>query len=257
MPWNDPGPQEGVGGVIDEDEVPRRPGVAHHHRPSGQGLHGDGRDHGPGALARSEGVERAQRHHRRLERAMIALGQFVSGDLGGGIGRLADQGVGLGHGNGLGRAIDLAGRGVDQTTDAQFPHGLKNVQRAHHVCPDVALRRQIRIGNGDQGAEVEDDLPVLHGVIDAVAVGQVAAPHVEVGPHRRPVQPACVPIRGVAHQYPDVRAKFDQTFGQAAADEAAGAGNQHALARIGLQDFRCVAHAVCSPRAGRRPLSPP
>ena len=29
------------------------------------------------------------------------------------------------------------------------------------------------------------------------------------------------------------------------------------LARIGLQDFRCVAHAVCSPRAGRRPLSPP
>ena len=96
------GPEEGIDGIVDEDEVARRPGVAQADRSSGQQLDRDRGDDRARALARAEGVERPQGHDRRPERAMVALGQLVGRDLGGGVGRLANQRVGLRHRDELG-----------------------------------------------------------------------------------------------------------------------------------------------------------
>ena len=125
---------------------------------------------------------------------------------------------------------------MDQAGDAQFAHSLQHVQRAEDVGADVALGREVGIGNGDQGAEVEDDLAVAYGVEHAVAVGEVAASDVDLAPDRRTVQPAGVAVRGVADQDADLGPDFYQPFAQPAADEAARSSDQDRSAPQGAND---------------------
>jgi hypothetical protein len=77
---------------------------------------------------------------------------------------------------------------------------------------------------------VEDDLRALHRVADAVAVGDVAGDDFEVVAAIEAVEPAPRLQGVVVDQCPDPGPVREEALGEVAADEAAGAGDEDALA---------------------------
>ena len=58
------------------------------------------------------------------------------------------------------RAVDLAGRGVDDSRRAVGAGGLEDVQRARRVRREVRLGCLVRVGDGDQCGQVADGVDV-------------------------------------------------------------------------------------------------
>ena len=74
---------------------------------------------------------------------MKGFGQLVSGDLAGRVGRLPLQRVALVDGDVAGRAVHLAGRGVDQSLYPGLAGRLQHVERPFDVGAYVGSRRVI------------------------------------------------------------------------------------------------------------------
>ena len=146
-------------------------------------LGNDGRDDGPGRLARTVGVEGPQDGDRGAEGQVERQGDLVRADLARRIGGLALKGMVLGDGDEAGGAIDLAGGGVDDPADAQFAGGLHHVERALDVGVHIGVGRVVRVGNGDECRQVQDGVTTGHGGAHPVGIADVAGEYFEMSAH--------------------------------------------------------------------------
>ena len=64
--------------------------------------------------------------------------------------------------------------------DVEIARRLQHVERAADVGFDVGVRRVIRIGNRDQGGEMQDSVASLHRGAHAVRIADVAGEHVQL-----------------------------------------------------------------------------
>ena len=139
----------------------------------GEGLGDDGGDDGSGGLSRTVGVEGAHGDGGDVEGSIVGLDEFVGADFAGGVGGLPLQRVVLVDGNAQGGAVDFAGGGVDDG-DAQLPGGFKDVERAEDVGLDGLDGVEVGVGNGDEGAEVVDQVAATCGFEDGGGVAEIA-----------------------------------------------------------------------------------
>ena len=154
------------------------------------------REDGALGLARAVGVERPQDDRRHAVAAVEGEGQLVGGDLGGRVRRLGLERVRLRDRQRGRRAVDLAGRGLDEPPDAVAPGGLERVERAADVRVDERLRRDVGVRDRDQRGQVEDHLDVLGRRLDEPRVADVAELDVDAGADRRVrARPASRPSR--------------------------------------------------------------
>ncbi len=70
---------------------------------------------------------------------------------------------------------------MDDPLDAGLAPGQQDVERADHVGLDDLGRVDVGVGDGDQGAEVQDGADPLHGGLDGGQVAQVAGDDLELG----------------------------------------------------------------------------
>jgi len=70
-------------------------------------------------------------------------------------------------------SIDLACRGLDNSDNAQLPSRLHDVKSPLDVGVDIRVRRVIRIGNGDQGGEMKNDVAPLGCGSDPVRIANI------------------------------------------------------------------------------------
>jgi hypothetical protein len=252
-------------GIGDVSQVPdRRRGAKSDCGAAAEGLSDDGRDHGPRRLTRPEGVEGPQYNGLHRETIDIGFDELVRTDLAGGIGRLRLQGMRLVDRDITGAAIGFRRARMDEARRSAGPYRLQDVQRAADVGGDIAARRGIRIGNGDQRAEVEDRLATLHGPMHEPGVGQIAVHDLHlrkrVGGEKPEVALAGFGV--VVQQRTHARTLLDERCNEVAADESAGARHQCSLAlhvtlrclprRAVPQRARCLSRA---PAARLRPVA--
>ena len=98
-----------------------------------------------------------------------------------GVGRLRLQRMRLADRQRRGRAVDLARRGVHDRARPVPARRLEHVERAADVGVDERLGRAIRIRDGDQRREMEDDVDIAARVRDEARVADVAEADVERG----------------------------------------------------------------------------
>ncbi len=67
----------------------------------------------------------------------------------------------FGNRNKLGRAIDLAGGGVDNFLDLMFSGGLEDVQGSFDICVHIGDRGMIGVGDGNQGCQMKNNITTL------------------------------------------------------------------------------------------------
>ena len=194
----------------------------------GEGLGDDGGDDGAGGLTGAIGVEGADGDGLDVEGAPEALDELVGADLAGGVGRLTLEGVLLIDGNGEGGAVDLAGGGVDKFA-ADLAAGLEDVEGADDVGLDDLDGVVVGIGDGDERAEVEDEIGACGGTFDGIGIAQVASDQRCLGADisGEETQETAIGTGGVAHEGGDACAALDKLRDEGAADEAAGAGDQY------------------------------
>ena len=123
--------------------------------------------------------------------------------------------------------------------DIVAPRGLQHVQRAFDIGADVAARRLVGVGDGDQRREVQDDLLPLDGSIHEVAVFDVAADDLDCLAHRLVKKGKIADERAgiVSNHGGDRGARRHERLDEMAADEATGAGYNDFLANPHRQIF--------------------
>ena len=159
---------------------------------------------------------------------MEGVDELVGPDLARRVGRLRLDRVVLGDRDGAGRAVDLAGRDVDEAPGAGVERGAGRVERAEHVGLEEVPRVDERVRDRDLGAEVEDDLGPGDGGGDGLDVAEVAEDDVDLRRLLRvePVERAPLVSAVVADERPDGGALTDQPGREMPADEPAGAGDE-------------------------------
>jgi len=220
--------------IADKIKIARRAEIAKAHLGAVwvEHLADRGRDNRALTLARPEGVERAQRDGRQIMRAGEGLDHLVGTGLARGIGRLPMQGMKFADRPLEGRAVNFAGRGVDQAPHGAGARRFEQIERAVHIDVDIGLRRHIGIGNADQGGEMKDHItafgkaahlhPIAHiAELDAHISAQFIADFIE---------PAGSAERIIKRQSRHLGAAPHQRFRQVRANEPIGAGDEHALA---------------------------
>ncbi len=223
---------ESARGVLDVSQVPPWLQAAKLHPGPCQCLADDRGDDGAGRLPRAERVERAEDRDRQLKRLVIAQSQRIGPDLGRRVGGLPLERVFLVNRHPERRPVDLGrGREDDPFEERAYAAGVEHMGGAHHVGLHHVERVLIRIGDGDQGTEVEDPFAVVDGAADGLRVLQVAAMDLDGGDRgrRKPVQVAAVVSPIVADEGADVVAVLHQAFDQVAADEPARTRDQDAF----------------------------
>ncbi len=138
----------------------------------GEGLGDDGGDDGAGGLSRTIGVEGPHGDGGDFEGSVVGFDEFVRANLAGGVGALPLQGVALVDGDAQGGAVDFAGGGVHDG-DAELAGGFEDVEGAEDVGLDCLDRVDVGVGNGDEGAQVVDQVATPGGFEDGGGVAQV------------------------------------------------------------------------------------
>ena len=148
---------EALHGVLDKGQVAAGVEPAKLDHGSGERLADDGRNDRAGRLAGAEGVERPENRYRKSKRTVIALAQGVGCDLGRGVGRLAPERVLLVDGHVLRGAIDLGRRRqYDSLQSIRASASVEDVRRAQNIRLHHVVRVLVRVGNGDQGTQMEN-----------------------------------------------------------------------------------------------------
>jgi hypothetical protein len=184
-----------------------------------------GRDHCARRLARAIGVERTGDRDRQIESIEEADCHRISADLGGAVGRLRLQWVLLVDGYVLGSAVNLASGGVDHAFDAILHRRLADIECALDIGVDVAVGRDVGVGDRDQRAEVEEDVHVLGDVLAVMRITDVAVEDLDLLQAAHVLQPAPAIEGVVLGQRFHLVALGNQHFSEVRADEAIGAGN--------------------------------
>ena len=213
--------------------------------PAFQQLGEDGGKDRAGGLTGTVGVEGAEHQGGRAEASLEGERQLVGPDLGRGVGRLGLQRVGLRDGNRLGRAVDLAGGGVDETPAAAAPGRLEQVEGSDHVGVDVGGGRGVGVGDGDEGGQVEHHLDLLAERLHEARIPDVTQAQVQGRSRLRSqaVEPAGGSLGIVEGQGPHPRSLGHQPFDQMAADEAVRPRDQDRnllQRRAGHSDWPCA-----------------
>ncbi len=146
-----------------------------------QGLGDDCGDYRAGRLARPICIKGPDGYNRQSIGAVETLGQFVRPYLACGIRGLALQRMGLIHWVPQGRPIDLAGGGMDQPLHPKISARHQDIQRPDQVRLGYFDGMKIRIGDGDQGAQVEYILAALHRLAHRIRVTQVSSRQAQPG----------------------------------------------------------------------------
>ncbi len=165
---------------------------------SGGDLGDNGGDHGPGALAGAIGVERPGNGHGQAECQMKAQGHLVRPDLACRIWRLGLQRMFLVDRDVLGRAVNFGGGGVDHAFALVFPGGLADIESAFDVGVHIGVRRDIRIGYGNQGRQMENHIDIFGDFLAEMGVPDIPAYHIQFFPAFYNFQPSPV-VKGVVH----------------------------------------------------------
>jgi len=162
--------------------------------------------------------------------AVEAVDQLVGADLRRRVGRLGLERVVFGDRHALRGAVHLAGRRVQHVLDLRVERGLGDVECAHHVGLHEVACVEVRVGDRDQGAEMEDPLDAADRSPDGLHVAQIAEDdlHLGHGCGVVPLQRAAVVARVVADEGSHARSGPHQARGQMAADEAARARDDDA-----------------------------
>src|ERR1035441_4593652 len=106
--------------------------------------------------------------------------------------------------NVLRSAVNLAGRGEDDSFRLQFASPLQHIQRPLDVGVQIGLRSVVGIGNANQSCQMKNHFPALHGFANAEEIANVAEDNLKLSLDRRLVQPTPSPSGGVTHQGPNV-----------------------------------------------------
>src|SRR6185437_9518629 len=117
---------------------------------------------------------------------------LIGADFGSRIWRLGVERVIFADRDALRGAIDLAGRGMDETLDAEVARSGQEVERSFDVGVEVGLRCDIGEGNRDQRREVQHGIATVDGAAHAIAVANVAGNDFDLaaGGGRDAVQPS-------------------------------------------------------------------
>lgn len=196
---------------------------------SDEGLADDGRNDRAGRLTRSEGIERPEDRHRQAERSLIRDAQGVGGDLGRRIGRLALKRMVLVDRHPERRAVNLGGGGRDQTLKRRaFPAGVEHVRGAENVGLDDVVGMFVRVGNGDQGAEMKDPAAALNRSLDGDGIFEVAPNDFDLIEHvaRQTVEMAAIVSTVISDERSNAPTVPRQPLGQMTADKSARPGHQ-------------------------------
>ena len=132
-----------------------------------------------------------------------------------------------------GRAVHLARRRVHDALDVLAARRLENVQRPLDVRRDELPRVEVRVRDRDERAQVQDHVLARDRAHERLGVDQVAAEDVDLGEDLggRVLEPPVVAARRVADECAHRRAGSHERFDKVAADEAAGARDEHPAAR--------------------------
>ena len=84
------------------------------------------------------------------------------------------QGVFFVNGGIQGRAIHLAGGGVNDAGCAQIVGRLQHIQRAHDIGVDHMVGVNVGVGDANERGEVKDNFLPFHGLAHGRMVGQFA-----------------------------------------------------------------------------------
>jgi hypothetical protein len=160
-------------GVVDVGEVAAGVEGAEGDVVLGEGLGDDGGDDGTGGLSRTIGVEGADGDGGDSEGSVVGFDEFVGANFAGGVGGLTLEGVGFVDGDAQGGAVDFAGGGVDEG-DVELAGGFEDVEGAEDVGLDGFDGVEVGVGDGDEGAEVVDEVAAGGGLEDGGGVAQVA-----------------------------------------------------------------------------------
>jgi len=128
----------------------------------GEGLGDDGGDDGAGGLSGSVGVEGADGDGGDFEGSIVGFDEFVCADFAGGVGGLPLQRMALIDGDTHGGAVDFAGGGVDDG-NVELAGGFEDVEGAEDVGLDGFNGVEVGVGDGDEGAEVVDEVAACGG----------------------------------------------------------------------------------------------
>src|SRR5690606_699917 len=102
---------------------------------------------------------------------MIALGEFIAGDLAGRVRRLRLLRMGLGDEILLRRAVYLAAAGVYQAAELSMARPLENVEGAAKIVISDQVGLTIAEGNGDNGGQVKHRIAIR---VDNIQGGGIA-----------------------------------------------------------------------------------
>jgi hypothetical protein len=229
------GGEEARDGVGDEREVATGVQRSEPQRLAGERLRDDRRDHRAGRLMGPVGVERPHHGHRQLVGPVPRVHQPVGRRLAGGVGRRRLDRVRRGDRHRPGAPVDLARRGVDHAPRSAVQRGLRHVERAGHVGLEEVARVDERVRDRDLGAEVEDRLHAVRGLLNGLDVAQVAEHDVDLARELgvEPVERPAVVARVVADEGAHARALAHEPRDEVAADESACARDEHGLTAEG------------------------
>src|SRR5205085_1952375 len=125
------------------------------------------------------------------------------------------------------RAVGLAGRRVYQARHSGAPAGVGDVERALHVCLDVALGRDVAVRNTDERGEMEYDVATVDRLAHSTGVSYVARHDLDRRAHLGLIQPTGATERRVVTEDAHPRTGGNQRFNQVRSDEAFAAGHEH------------------------------
>lgn len=156
---------------------------------------------------------------------MIGQGQEIGRCLAGRVGGLRVDRVRLVDGDVLGRAVDLAGGGMDHLHPI-LPGRLKDVIGSLYVGSDVGQRRDVGIGNAYQGGQVKHRIAALDGGFYQVVVTDVAGDDLYGIPTGRVLQPPPGVSGVIADKGTDRVPLLYQLFHKVRGNETARAGDE-------------------------------
>ena len=116
---------------------------------------------------------------------------------------------------------------MDDAAHAVVKRSLTDIEGAFDVGIDVAVRRNVGIGNCDQCSEVEDDIHIFGDVLAVMRVTNVAVQNFDFFATLHILKPAPI-VEGVV-----LRKGFNlvtfahEEFGEMRADKTVGAGNEN------------------------------
>src|ERR1051325_9289909 len=131
--------------------------------------------------------------------------------------RLCDRG-------GLGRAINFAGRGMDDALYLMYARGLKNVSCARDIYIDIRKWSFIRMRNRNKGRKMKHHIVPFDETSHHRSVANISADdtHIRKDFSIYVVEPPVTVEAGVERQSCDVGTFVDKRFGEIRADEAIG-----------------------------------